>query len=81
MRKSSSLKRDSSGIFCYFLLIIFFNFRHYRDQSLGEWGEKWLKTVMEFGPLRNTDYPRKYIGNLTENVVNTAAIVYGNLII
>ncbi|CCD64791.1 Glycosyltransferase family 92 protein [Caenorhabditis elegans] len=55
--------------------------RHYRDQSLGEWGEKWLKTVMEFGPLRNTDYPRKYIGNLTENVVNTAAIVYGNLII
>ncbi|EFP00033.1 hypothetical protein CRE_18631 [Caenorhabditis remanei] len=52
--------------------------RHYRDQSLGNWGEKWLNETLKFGPLRETDYPKKYLGKLTENVKRRAKYVYGN---
>ncbi|CAO4376775.1 unnamed protein product [Caenorhabditis nigoni] len=52
--------------------------RHYRDQTLGNWGQKWLKETLEFGSLRNTDYPSKYLKNLTENVIRRAAYVYDN---
>uniref|UniRef100_A0A1I7U6B9 Glycosyltransferase family 92 protein n=2 Tax=Caenorhabditis tropicalis TaxID=1561998 RepID=A0A1I7U6B9_9PELO len=52
--------------------------RHYRDQSLGEWGRKWLNSTLKFGPLRKTDYPAKYLGKLTENVKRRAKYVYGN---
>ncbi|EGT43645.1 hypothetical protein CAEBREN_28756 [Caenorhabditis brenneri] len=52
--------------------------RHYRDQSLGEWGKKWLNKTLRFGPLRKTDYPEKYRGKLTENVKRRAKYVYGN---
>ncbi|EFP00115.1 hypothetical protein CRE_18630 [Caenorhabditis remanei] len=52
--------------------------RHYRDQSLGNWGEKWLKEILKFGSLRTTDYPSQYLTNLTENVYRRAHYVYGN---
>ncbi|KAF1752838.1 hypothetical protein GCK72_019393 [Caenorhabditis remanei] len=53
--------------------------RHYRDQNLGSWGEIWLKESLVFGPLRNTDYPEKLIGKLTENVKRRAKYVYDNV--
>ncbi|KAF1752836.1 hypothetical protein GCK72_019391 [Caenorhabditis remanei] len=52
--------------------------RHYRDQSLGNWGVKWLKETFKYGPLRNTDYPENLIGKLTENVKKRAKYVYDN---
>ncbi|PIC23311.1 hypothetical protein B9Z55_017054 [Caenorhabditis nigoni] len=52
--------------------------RHYRDQSLGKWGQKWLNSTLKFGPLRMTDYPKKYLGKLTTNVKRRAKYVYGN---
>ncbi|CAL2044428.1 unnamed protein product [Caenorhabditis brenneri] len=53
--------------------------RHYRDQSLGNWGQKWLRQTLEFGPLRETNYPAEYLGNLTENVIKRAVYVYDNI--
>ncbi|EFP00249.1 hypothetical protein CRE_18627 [Caenorhabditis remanei] len=53
--------------------------RHYRDQSLGNWGEKWLKGILKFGQLRNTYYSKKLIGKLTENVKRRAKYVYDNV--
>ncbi|PIC23313.1 hypothetical protein B9Z55_017055 [Caenorhabditis nigoni] len=52
--------------------------RHYRDQTLGKWGQKWLSSTLKFGPIRVTDYPTKYLGRLTENVKRRAKYVYGN---
>ncbi|ULT86666.1 hypothetical protein L3Y34_006400 [Caenorhabditis briggsae] len=53
--------------------------RHYRDQSLGSWGQKWLNSTLRFGELRSTDYPEKLIGELTERVKRRAKYVYDNL--
>ncbi|CAI2353472.1 unnamed protein product [Caenorhabditis sp. 36 PRJEB53466] len=52
--------------------------RHYRDQTLGSWGEKWLNSTLRFGPLRLTDYPTKFLGKLTTLVKKRASYVYGN---
>ncbi|KAF1750105.1 hypothetical protein GCK72_016651 [Caenorhabditis remanei] len=51
--------------------------RHYRDQSMGNWGDKWLRVVLRFGVLRNTNYPKNLIEKLTENVKRKAEYVYG----
>ncbi|CUV67075.1 Glycosyltransferase family 92 protein [Caenorhabditis elegans] len=52
--------------------------RHYRDLSLGDWGRIWLNTTLQFGALRNTDYPSEFLGKLTENVKRRAKYVYDN---
>ncbi|CAO4376777.1 unnamed protein product [Caenorhabditis nigoni] len=52
--------------------------RHYRDQTLGKWGQKWLNSTLKFGPIRVTDYPKKYLGRMTENVKRRAKYVYGD---
>ncbi|KAE9419087.1 hypothetical protein Angca_000636 [Angiostrongylus cantonensis] len=42
--------------------------RHYRDVHRGNWKERWLSDVEEFGEFSITDYPAKHMNTLRENV-------------
>ncbi|CAI5453489.1 unnamed protein product [Caenorhabditis angaria] len=52
--------------------------RHYRDQKMGNWGGKWLKDVVKFGPFSLTNYSKIYQGKLVENVRKRVENVYLN---
>ncbi|CAL2042608.1 unnamed protein product [Caenorhabditis brenneri] len=52
--------------------------RHYRDQKMWDWGERYLEETLSFGELRLTDYPEKYQKNLTDAVKRRTKYVYEN---
>ncbi|EGT42418.1 hypothetical protein CAEBREN_20423 [Caenorhabditis brenneri] len=52
--------------------------RHYRDQKMWDWGERYLEETLSFGELRMTDYPEKYQKNLTDAVKRRTKYVYEN---
>lgn len=51
--------------------------RHYRDVNSGDWGRTWLKSVEKFGNFSMTDYPKKFMENLTTNIYQRVHSVYG----
>uniref|UniRef100_A0A0K0DN19 Glycosyltransferase family 92 protein n=1 Tax=Angiostrongylus cantonensis TaxID=6313 RepID=A0A0K0DN19_ANGCA len=50
------------------LSLLKYSFRHYRDIHRGNWKERWLSDVEEFGEFSITDYPAKHMNTLRENV-------------
>ncbi|EGT42635.1 hypothetical protein CAEBREN_00024 [Caenorhabditis brenneri] len=50
--------------------------RHYRDQNMQDWKNKYLQRTLEFGPTSLTNYPEKYQKSLTEAVKRRTKYVY-----
>ncbi|VDO91762.1 unnamed protein product [Heligmosomoides polygyrus] len=52
--------------------------RHYRDVRAWDWGKNYLKRVEAMGNFSMTDYPKKFMAQLTANVQRRVHYVYGN---
>uniref|UniRef100_A0A8R1DJQ9 Glycosyltransferase family 92 protein n=1 Tax=Caenorhabditis japonica TaxID=281687 RepID=A0A8R1DJQ9_CAEJA len=52
--------------------------RHYRDLTMWNWGNTWLKEIVAMGPMSMTDYPARYQTNLTNAVKKRTKYVYEN---
>ena len=53
-------------------------FRHYRDQTLGNFGKIWINTVLQFGSFEETKLEENLSKQLVKAVVKRVKYVYEN---